>query len=49
MTQQLLLATFMQPNSVIHQSNFWIERKNGGHLYFNNVYLWRQSAVYILP
>jgi len=49
MTQQLLLATFMQPNSVIHQPNFWIERKNGGHLHVSNVYLWRHSAMYSLP
>jgi len=27
MTRQLLLETFMLPNSVIHQQNFWIERK----------------------
>jgi len=47
MTHQLLLATCMQPNSVIHQTNLWIERKNGGHLYSGNVDLWRHSAVYI--
>jgi len=34
MTQRLLLATFMQQHSVIHQPNFWIKRKNGGHLHF---------------
>ena len=44
MTQQLLLTTFMQPKSVIHQSNVWIERKNGGHLHFRNVDLWRRSV-----
>ena len=44
MTWQLLLETVMLPNSVIHQLNFWIERKNDGHLHFSNVYLWRHSA-----
>jgi len=48
MTQQLLLATFMQPKSEIHQPNFWIEGKNGGHLHFRNVDLWRHSVVYSL-
>ena len=47
MTQQLL-EIFMQPNIVIHQPNFWIARKNGGHLQFSNVYLWRHSAMYSL-
>jgi len=38
MKQQLLLsATFIQPKSLIHQPNFWIERENGGHLHFRNV------------
>ena len=49
MTQQLLLELFMLPNSVIHQLNFWINRKNGGCLHFSNVYIWRHSAVYSLP
>jgi len=40
----IIRKTFMLPNSVIHQPNFWIERKNDGHLHFSNVYLWRHSA-----
>jgi len=35
MRQLSLFATFMQPNSVIHQSHFWIERKDGGHLHLH--------------
>ena len=46
MTRKLLLETFLQPNIVIHQPNFWMERKNGGHLHFSNVYLCRHTAVY---
>ena len=38
MTQQLLLATFIQHHGVIHQPNFESREKNGGHLYFRNVY-----------
>jgi len=34
MTQQLLLEIDMQPNIVIHQPNFWIERKNVDSLRF---------------
>ena len=49
MTWQLLLETVMLPNSVIHQPNVWIERKNVGHLHFSNVYLWRHYVVYSLP
>ena len=48
MTRQLLLETCMLPNSVIHQQNVWIEKKNGDHLHFSNAYLWRHSAVYSL-
>ena len=39
MTQQLLSSTFMQPNSVIYQPNYYIDSKNGDHLHFRNVYL----------
>ena len=49
MTWQLLLETVKLPNSVIHQPNFWIGEKNGGHLHFSNVNLWRHFAVYSLP
>jgi len=42
-------ATFIHSNSVIHQPNFWIERKFGSHLHFSNVDIWCHSAMYSLP
>ena len=43
MTRQLLLETFMLPNSGFHQPNVWIERETGGHLHFSNIYKTKQN------